>query len=69
MPSSRGSTEGTRHAHFGGMVRSVYPTSVTPAAAAFFVRVTACVAVIADRYTSMPVITGPWISASVACRW
>lgn len=64
IPSSRGSTVGTRHAQRGESGRPLYQTSVTSALAAFAVRVTALDAVIAYRCTSTPVITGPWISAS-----
>ena len=59
MPSSRGSTVGTRQAHGGEPARPQNHTSVTPALAAFPVRMTASEAVIDERCTSMPVITGP----------
>jgi hypothetical protein len=48
----------------GAPGRPLYRKSVTPALAAFPVRATAREAVIADRCTSMPVSTGPRMSAS-----
>ena len=64
MPSSRSSTVGTRHAHFGVVAAVVNHKSVTPALAALLVRSTAPAAVIGERCTSMPVSAGPWMRTS-----